>query len=216
MPFIAIALLVAAALGGGVSVAANNSLPGDALWGFKTAVNENVRAALAIGAEAQADWDISAAATRLAEAKELAAKGELNAEAQAALTANIQRHAEHLENIVAKLQAAGKADVAADIAARFQAQLAQRHSAIASASQDSSVQASIAPFLSQVRSTLDAAANLSASASANAAAQGSGTANGSTGSANGNVNASGSASTTGGNASSSVNVQTGTGVEIDL
>lgn len=170
MPLIAIALLVAAALGGGVSVAANSSLPGDALWGFKTAVNENVEGALATSDEAKANWDIAAASARLDEAKQLAAQGKLDAGAQASLTANFDSHAKDVADLVAKLEAKGNTTAAAAVATRFQATLAQHASAVveASASQNSDEQARVAPFLTSVRDTLDAAANLSAHASANA------------------------------------------------
>lgn len=44
MPFIAIALVAALALGGGLSVAAQGAQPGDALYPYKTTVNDNVQA----------------------------------------------------------------------------------------------------------------------------------------------------------------------------
>jgi len=170
MPLIAIALLVAAALGGGVSVAANSSLPGDTLWGFKTTVNENVEGAFAANDEAKANWDISVASARLDEAQKLAAEGKLDANAQAALTANFDNHAQDVANLVAKLEAKGNTTAAAAVATRFQATLAQHASAVveASAHQNADTQAKMAPFLTSVRGTLDAAANLSAHASANA------------------------------------------------
>src|SRR5665213_499346 len=43
MPFIAIAVVVMLALGGGVTVAADQSKPGDALYTYKVNVNDNVR-----------------------------------------------------------------------------------------------------------------------------------------------------------------------------
>jgi hypothetical protein len=168
MPLIAIALLVAAALGGGVSAAAQTSLPGDPLWGFKTTVNENVAGALAIGDQAKANWDISVATARLDEAQKLAAEGKLNADAQTALTTNFDSHAKDVAALVAKLQAGGNAGAAADVATRFQAALASHASAVAeaSASQGTSTEADVQPFLASIRGTLDEAANLSASSSA--------------------------------------------------
>jgi hypothetical protein len=43
MPFIAIAAVIMLALGGGVTVAADHSKPGDALYSYKTNVNDTVR-----------------------------------------------------------------------------------------------------------------------------------------------------------------------------
>ena len=46
MPFIAVAIGLFLALGGGVSVAAEQAHEGDALYGFKTHVNDEVQAAV--------------------------------------------------------------------------------------------------------------------------------------------------------------------------
>src|SRR3569832_1507409 len=43
MPFIAIAAVIMLALGGGVTVAADQAKPGEALYSYKTNVNDNVR-----------------------------------------------------------------------------------------------------------------------------------------------------------------------------
>ncbi|MEK7109509.1 MAG: DUF5667 domain-containing protein [Patescibacteria group bacterium] len=154
MPAIVIALLIAAVLGGGTAVAAQNSLPGDTLWGFKTAVNENVQGALAINDEAKAGWAILLAVARLDEAQKLAAQGKLDDKAQAALQANFDAHAEDVAALVAKLQSKGNTAAAAAVATRWQAELAKHAEGITQAS---------ASFIADVRGTLDAAANLSAS-----------------------------------------------------
>lgn len=43
MPFIAIAAVIMLALGGGVTVAADQAKPGEALYGYKMVVNDNLR-----------------------------------------------------------------------------------------------------------------------------------------------------------------------------
>ena len=43
MPFIAIAAVIVLALGGGVTYAADQSKPGDALYSYKVDVNDNIR-----------------------------------------------------------------------------------------------------------------------------------------------------------------------------
>src|SRR3989344_3616455 len=50
-------LVIALMLGGGVSFAAEGSLPGDALYPVKVSVNEEVRGAITVGAEAKAEWE---------------------------------------------------------------------------------------------------------------------------------------------------------------
>lgn len=217
MPFIAIALIVAAAIGGGTSLAAQNSLPGDALWGFKVGVNENVRAALAAEGKSQADFDISAIEARMEEASKLAANGRLDAQAQAKIEANFDAHAKNVAAQVAKLQERGDYSAAADVAARFQATVASRASALAEAKVNAgaegsaNAQAALSGIIGRVQTTLDTASTLSADASAQAAAN---VDTGASGSTNGNS----SSNSNNGNASTSVdaNVQTGGGVRIDL
>lgn len=172
MPFIAIALMVAAALGGGATIAANNSLPGDALWNFKVSVNERAQAALASGEKAKADWDISLVKTRLEEAHKLAAQGKLSAEAKADIEANFDGHAKAVATHIAKLEAKGDYATAADVAARFQATVASRVSALAEAkaNANTSAQATLGGILEKAQATLDIASDISAQASAKAAA----------------------------------------------
>lgn len=139
MPFIVIALLLAAALGGGTSLVAHNSLPGDALWGFKTEVLERLRSG----------DDIAVIQTRLQEAKALSAQGRLNAGAQADLVSNIEFHAAAVEKQIADNESVGNYAAAADLAARFQAMLAKEAGGVL-----------------DIRALLDSASELSAEASA--------------------------------------------------
>lgn len=62
MPFIAIAAIIVLTLGGGVTAAADGAKPGDALYSYKTTINDNVRyeyhalkASLNLEANAHAD-----------------------------------------------------------------------------------------------------------------------------------------------------------------
>jgi hypothetical protein len=150
MPFIAIALVIAAALGGGTAAAAQASLPGDALWGFKVHVNERLAGALAASDQAHADWDLNTIKIRLAEAESLSAKGQLSTDAQADIAANLKLHAANITNTVAKLQANNDAQAAANIAARYQAELAGAPT----------------PMSASVQPSLEAATNMLASVSA--------------------------------------------------
>ncbi len=182
MPFITIALLIAAALGGGASVAAQNSLPGDALWGFKVGVNENIQAALAADGKAQADFDIGAIETRMKEAATLSSEARLTADVRADIESNFDAHVKSVQEQVAKLEAKGDYSAAADVAARFQATIASNASVLsdagaktessaeASAEVKASVRSSLEGLMLKVRGTLDSASALSAEASAKAAA----------------------------------------------
>jgi hypothetical protein len=89
-------LLIALIVGlGSTSFAAQNSIPGDLLYPIKTNVNENVRAALAIGADSEARLQADILKERLEETQKLAARGELKGEVAAdvnvALTSQLER-----------------------------------------------------------------------------------------------------------------------------
>jgi hypothetical protein len=169
MPFIALALVIAAALGGGTAALAQTSLPGDALWGFKVHVNEGVAGALSASDEAKANWDLTAIKSRVAEAQKLSQKGKLSADAQATIAANIQTHADGLSSTITKLQADGDTKGAATIAAQYQAELAAAADTNlnTNANTDASVQMQgDANLDATVHSALEAASSLSASVNA--------------------------------------------------
>ena len=170
MPIVGIALLLAAALGGGTAVAAQQSLPGDLLWGFKVHVNKSVEGTLALSDQAKANWDITAIRTRLAEAQVLAGAGKLDAQAQADITANINEHAQGVAGAVAKLEQSGGAGQAADIAAHFQAVMAQSAASLGTAQASAGADAGAAPLLTTVHTVLDQASHLSAQTSADSSA----------------------------------------------
>ena len=176
MPFIAIALIVAAALGGGTSFAAQSALPGDALWGFKVGVNERIAETMAVGEKAKADADISHAQTRLEEAAKLAAEGRLDASAQAKIQGNFDAHTRAVAERVAALQAKGDYAAAADVAARFQATVATHATALANAkarastNANANAQAVLGNLINKVQATLDTASSLSAEAASSSPA----------------------------------------------
>ncbi len=210
MPFIAIALIIAAAVGGGTSFAAQNALPGDALWSFKVNVNENVEAALAPAGKAQADFDIGVIEARLKETAKLVAGSTLSANAKTDIESNLDVHAKDVEAQIARLQAQGDFAAAADIAARYQAVLAANESALADAEASApadteskaSVKANLNGIIGSLSAALSHASTVSAEASAKAAAD-----------ANGKVDTHGAdANATEAGRSGSVRVQTGTSV----
>ena len=94
MPFV---ILLAVMVGGGTSYAAQGAVPGDFLYAVKTEVNEPVRSAFAVGANAEADLQANIVAERIEEAQELKADGKLKGEVAAKLAANIQKHIQKAE-----------------------------------------------------------------------------------------------------------------------
>lgn len=130
---IPIIILVAIFAGGGVSLAANDALPGDVLYSVKTGVNENVRSVLAFSDEAKAEWKVEQVERRLQEAEKLASEGKLSENAGATLEAKFIEHTESMTSIASSLQATGKAEAAAEIYSSLEATL-EAHAKILTAS----------------------------------------------------------------------------------
>lgn len=126
--FAAIVLSIAMVMGGGVSYAAENSLPGDTLYPVKIHVNEEVRSALAVSTKKQAEVETVLAERRLEEAEQLAARGRLNATVEAALENKFRQHAENARGHIDQLEA----EDSEDIDARFEAMVRAHNQAVMS------------------------------------------------------------------------------------
>src|SRR3989344_4455872 len=152
MPFITFILIVAAFMGGTVSIAAQGALPDDPLWSFKVGVNERLDAALTPDGLQRANFDLAAIDARIKEAKMLMSDGRPNTDAKVRLENNFNGHAKSVERQIALLDSAGDYAAAADVAARHQAGLARP-----------------VPGPPDLQATLDKASALSAEAAAKAA-----------------------------------------------
>ncbi len=89
----------------GTSFAAERSVPGDALYAFKIGVNESVRGALSIGAEADARWEIEKIERRAAERAELEARAEMTTKVETDIETRSQTSVEKVQSIIVRLQA---------------------------------------------------------------------------------------------------------------
>jgi hypothetical protein len=152
-----------AVLGAGTSYASEQTAPGDALYPVKI-LNEEVRAAVAFGAEAQAEWESQRAQRRLDEAAKLAASGKLDAEIQADLESRFAAHAERVQARLAMLQTKEQFQAAAGLAAQFEASLEAHNRILATLEgRDSGRGRSVAAIKRQVATRLqsvqDARAN---------------------------------------------------------
>lgn len=119
MPAVFVAVLV---LSGGVSYAAEGTVPGDALYPVKVRVNEEVRAALLVSPEDEVSWNIRRAERRLEEAAALASRGELDAENQEALTVQFEEHSNEVAEQVSELEVSNPA-LALEANSEFEASL---------------------------------------------------------------------------------------------
>lgn len=133
MPIIAIAIFAAAALGAGSAAAAQSSLPGDALWNFKTYVSEQVSTEILSGRKAKAESDLSAIDARFTEARRLNAASRLNARALKKIEDNLGARAASLKRRIELLKKDGNYAAAADVSSRFQAAMAAHAAALSEA-----------------------------------------------------------------------------------
>ncbi|MEK7098539.1 MAG: DUF5667 domain-containing protein, partial [Patescibacteria group bacterium] len=119
---IAAALVLVLVFGSGVSYAAENALPGDALYSIKTYVNEPTRLALASGAEAKAEIQIEFAERRIEEATILAAEGRLDENTEGELAVAFESHA---ASAAEHMTAADEDDssTSVELASRFETRL---------------------------------------------------------------------------------------------
>lgn len=89
---VALALVLVLSGGGGLAFASQNALPGDALYGFKVNVAEEIMAFVQRGPEAKATYEIERATERLNETTELALAGRLDENAKESLSKHIKAH----------------------------------------------------------------------------------------------------------------------------
>lgn len=157
MPIVAIVAVIVLIGGGGTSLAAESSLPGDFLYPVKVNVNEEVRGTLALSDEAKARLEASLAERRLQEAAELAAKSRLTAEAQTEIESRFKAHIDKFETRANKLTAEGKANAAAEISSNLVASL-QAHGQIldsfeaeAAREENRGVRVKVQPLVTAVR-----------------------------------------------------------------
>lgn len=100
-----IAIIIALLIGGGVSAAAQNSLPGDALFPIKVSVNEKIQGFLAISDEAEAKLQTKLAEKRLEEAEKLATEDDFKEDVRVRLEENFEKHADKVRVKIAELEA---------------------------------------------------------------------------------------------------------------
>jgi hypothetical protein len=113
-----IGLIIALVMGGSVSYAAENTLPGDALYPVKVYVNENARAAVAFTDKSKAELAVELANRRLEEAGKLAVRGTLDAQTEASVDTNAESHVKDAQEKLVTLKshdAEGAAEIGADL-----------------------------------------------------------------------------------------------------
>lgn len=106
------AMLVA---GTGVSLAAQRSVPGDALYGWKIHVNERIESAFTVGKERQATLEVKRLDRRLTEFEQVNSKTQSDAPARVQAQVNVQEQAKKVEEVGAQLKEDGNIEASAQV-----------------------------------------------------------------------------------------------------
>lgn len=120
---IALIIALVLAVGGGVSVAAEHSLPGSPLYPIKINVNEEVREALTFSDEAKAEYESERAGRRLDESEQLATDGRLDAKTSSEAETNFQMRIDKVTQLIAQFQSKQDYRAAADVSANLETSL---------------------------------------------------------------------------------------------
>ncbi len=131
MPIGILIALVLLGGGGGASIAAQSSLPGDALYPVKVGINEKVAGAFKFSDEARAAWDSNLAGVRLDEAAKLALENKLGADWETKLGTAFKLHADSAEARIEKIKNSGNVKAAATLAGELEAKLRVRSEVLA-------------------------------------------------------------------------------------
>ena len=120
---VALSFLVLLSMGGGVSFAAEKSLPGNVLYPLKVYVLEEGRAMLALTPEEKAVWASERMSLRLREAAILASRGELDSEVAVEIENNFELQAENFAEHTNQLEDDGYIEEAAELNSNLEATL---------------------------------------------------------------------------------------------
>lgn len=118
-----VALLFVLVCTGGVSLAAEGSLPGDALYSLKVNVNESVKSFVAVTPEAKAKFALEVTDKRLKEAAILSQSGKLNTQTGEIIKKQLNRQANQVKFQVASLVSTNNLRAAQEIAVNFESSL---------------------------------------------------------------------------------------------
>ena len=151
---IALAVLVLAIIGGGVSFAAEGSLPGSILYPVKLAINEPIQGALAITPHAKAAWVSARALRRLEEAEVLVQQKSFNTSTRHVIATNFQTQAKQAKDQFRKLGEGGNTELAHQLNSSFEATLGKHDRMLASFASASTTNAGEEQEIGELRKSI--------------------------------------------------------------
>ncbi|MBI5078217.1 MAG: hypothetical protein HZB11_02545 [Candidatus Yonathbacteria bacterium] len=114
---------------GSVSLAAENTVPGDALYAVKIHINEQVRAAVAVTPKAKAEWDVRKAERRLEEVEKLALTPNVSSEIKIVAEENFNASANKVEERIANFEKEDDSEEAIGTAEKL-AEMLRKHEGV--------------------------------------------------------------------------------------
>jgi hypothetical protein len=105
---------------GGVSYAAESSVPGDLLYPIKINFNEQVRSTFTFNSKSKAEWNMEQVERRLEEAETLKEEGRMTPELRAQIKTEIEVHQADMEDRLQNLEEQGKTESSDEIKIRYE------------------------------------------------------------------------------------------------
>lgn len=132
IPRTAFITILCVIMGTGVTYAAEGTVPGDYLYGFKLYVVEPMTARFMFDESDQAEWETSRALRRLQEAEDLAARNQLTEETWQQIQGRFLTHMDHAQQRINELRANGDTAQADQLIRNLESSLKSRTSSMMS------------------------------------------------------------------------------------
>lgn len=161
--YVTVPLVAILFLGGGITVAAHDALPGDTLYPVKIGFNEEVRGLLAFTDTEEAAWNAERAERRLEEAEALAIANKLDNETRVHLEEKFKEYTERSEKNTASLAVKGDIETAAERQSDLEGRLRAHTEVLEAIHGQEKDGAEVEVFLGSVRDRATAASHARAS-----------------------------------------------------
>lgn len=140
--------------GAGLTYAAQDALPGEALYGIKVNINEGVRAWSINDPRSRAEYEIGRAAKRLEETAQLALMGRLDARAEVEIREQLEKHTDRAQREAAKMTGADAVENL-EVTTKLASELSARSSILEDIKTAKNTNGELTAILAAAQETLD-------------------------------------------------------------